>query len=122
MVLRPGPAALAAFDAGQALNALRWNVLHDAIVGGEYRAAVATTFASFRRILVELATDLDGSRLFFPGAPGLLALAKNGTITKLDDTVQVNVIAVDASDIYFADSGGGGGPMQILPGLKKMPK
>jgi len=71
-----------------------------------------------------LTVDLDGSRLFFPGAPGLLALAKDGTITTLDATVQVNVIAVDGSNIYFADSGGGGGVggTQIVPGLKKMPK
>jgi len=94
------------------LNSMTTSLASITFMGGYMNAGSALT------------VDLDGSRLFFPGAPGLLALDKSGTITTIDDTVQVNAIAVDASTIYFANSGGGGGVggAPILSGLKKIPK
>jgi hypothetical protein len=65
-----------------------------------------------------LAIDTGKLQAYFTGAPGLVRY--NGSLETLDATVQPAVIVLDATDVYFADWGGSGGPSPSQPGIKKI--
>jgi hypothetical protein len=64
MLLPTSPAALAAFDAGVLLNELRWNLMHDAVVGDpEHRQAVGQAVELFGRLFPRLVSEIEPTRV-----------------------------------------------------------
>jgi hypothetical protein len=67
-----------------------------------------------------LAVDTATSQIYFAGAPGLFRF--DGMLEPLDQVVGAHSIALDPTDVYFADWTSSGGPTPNQPGIKKLPR
>jgi hypothetical protein len=65
-----------------------------------------------------LAIDPVKLQMYFPGSPGLLRF--DGMLQTLDSVVGPRALALDATDVYFADRNSSGGPNPSQPGIKKI--
>jgi hypothetical protein len=62
------------------------------------------------------------ANVIYLGANGMQAIIGPTEVKTIDETVVPVAIALDATDIYFADWGGGTGPNPNQPGVKKLPR
>jgi hypothetical protein len=62
------------------------------------------------------------ANVIYLGANGMQAIPSLTEVKTIDETVVPVAIALDATDIYFADWGGGTGPNPNQPGVKKLPR
>jgi hypothetical protein len=67
-----------------------------------------------------LAIGPSKNQAYFTGSPGLVRF--DGTMKTIDSNANVRAIALDDTDVYYADQNGGGGPNPTGPGIKKVPR